>query len=209
MTAIFASVVLSAGCGAPVTPPTVPVPAPVETKAPEPARELEPWEKITAQEIDAITYEDCDDDFGVTFPFLPDLERVGDDEQRKKSFADWREKLENWDCNGELKTEQKVRNFISLMALVDVMQMEFEGETPLVLFERMKKEIPREQLLKAAAYCALKPEAGTVLDKCPDVGIDDGSSEERVRDRVSTYAKKVLGRLLGKLPPKEPEPGKK
>jgi hypothetical protein len=65
-------------------------------------------------------------------------------------------------------------------------------------------------LIKAAAYIALKPEVGPILDKCPDVGIDDGTNEDRVRERLGVYAKKVLGRMLGKLPVKaEPEPENK
>ncbi len=170
--------------------------------------EDEPYKTVTQKQIDAITYDDCDDDDGVTFPFFANFERVGDSDDRKKSFAEWKEKLEKWDCNGEEKLGQKVRNFISVMALVDVLQMEFEGETPKILFDRMKKEIKKEELLKAVAYVALKPEQGTVVDKCKDLDIEDGAAEDRVRDRVGVYAKKVLGRLLGKLPPKEePPPG--
>lgn len=173
-------------------------------KSPEPAREIDSWEKVTEKDADEITYEDAMDDTNIVFPWYPDFERVGDDEDRKKSFEEWKGKLESWDCNREENVGQRVRNFISLMALVDVMQMEWEGETAPIIFERMKKEIPRDQLLKAATFVALKPEVGTVLDKCPDVGIDDGTNEERVRERVGVYAKKVVGRLLGKLPPKPP-----
>ena len=96
--------------------------------------EDEPYKLVTQQQIDAITYEDCDDDDGVTFPFFATLERVGDSDDRKKSFEEWKEKLEKWNCNNEEKTGQKVRNYISLMALVDILQMEWEGETPKVLF---------------------------------------------------------------------------
>jgi len=205
----------------PPTPPATPsVPAPSATdgqskventnqepkaEASKPVENAEPWEKLTQKEIDEITYEDAMDDYNIVYPFAPDFERVGDDENRKKSFDEWKEKLDSWDCNREENVLQRVRNFISLMALVDVMQMEFENETPLIIFERMKKEIPREQLIKASAYIALKPEVGPILDKCPDVGIDDGASEDRVRERIGVYAKKVLGRMLGKLPVKPPE----
>jgi len=168
--------------------------------------EDEPYKKVTQKQIDAITYDECDDDDGVTFPFFADFERVGDSEDRKKSFAEWKEKLEKWDCNNEEKLEQKVRNFISVMALVDVLQMEYEGVTPKILFDRMKKEIPKAELIKAVAYVALKPDEGTVIDKCKDLDIDDGAAEDRVRERLGVYAKKVLGRLLGKLPPKEEVP---
>ena len=165
--------------------------------------EDEPYKKVTQKQIDAITYEDCEDDDGVTFPFFANFERVGDSEDRKKSFAEWKEKLEKWDCLNEEKTGQKVRNFISVMALVDILQMEYEGETPKILFERMKKDIPKADLIKAAAYVALKPDEGTVVEKSKDLDIEDGAAEDRVRERLAVYAKKVLGRLIGKLPPKE------
>jgi hypothetical protein len=170
--------------------------------------EDEPYKAVTQKQIDAITYDDCDDDDGVTFPFFANFERVGDSDDRKKSFAEWKEKLEKWDCNNEEKTGQKVRNFISLMALVDILQMEFEGETPKILFERMKKDFKKDELIKAVAYVALKPDEGTVIEKSKDLDIEDGAAEDRVRERVGVYAKKVLGRLLGKLPPKQEEPPK-
>lgn len=170
--------------------------------------EDEPYKGVTQKQIDAITYDECDDDDGVTFPFFANFDRVGDSDDRKKSFADWKEKLDKWDCNNEEKTGQKVRNYISLMALVDILQMEFEGETPKILFDRMKKDFKKDELLKAVAYVALKPDEGTVIEKAKDLDIDDGAAEDRVRERVGVYAKKVLGRLLGKLPPKQEEPPK-
>lgn len=192
------------------TPPTIPATTPATTPtttattttAPD-AAEPEPYTKVTQKEIDAITYEDCDDDEGVTFPFLPNFERATSNEDRKKDFDEWKEKLESWDCNDEKKIGQRVRNFISLMCLVDILQMPFEGETPLILLNRMKKEIPKNELLKAAAYCALKPDEGTVIEKCAAIGLDDGAAEDRIRERMTIYSKKVVGRLLGKLPPKE------
>ena len=172
--------------------------APAKATEPE-----EPYKKLTKEQIDAITYEECDDDMGVTLPFFPDFERVGDNDDRKKSFAEWKEKLEKWEPKQEEKCVQKVRNYISLMALVDVLQMEWEGETPKILFDRMQKEITKDELIKVCAYIVLKPEEGTVIEKAPDLDIEDGAAEDRVRERLGVYAKKVLGRLLGKLPPKE------
>ncbi len=168
------------------------------------AAEDEPYKSVTKEQIAAITYDECEDDYGVTFPFHANFERIGEDEESKKAFDEWKEKIEKWDCNNEEKIGQRVRNFISLMALIDVLQMQYEGVSPKIIMDRMKKEIKKDDLIKAVAYVALKPEEGTVIDKCKDLDIEDGAAEDRVRERVGIYAKKVLGRLLGKLPPKQP-----
>src|SRR5712672_831021 len=85
-------------------------PKPAEPEKPVAAKEPEaeePYKKLTKEQIGAITYEECEDDMGVTFPFFPDFERVGDNEDRKKSFDEWKEKIEKWEPKQEAKTVQK------------------------------------------------------------------------------------------------------
>jgi len=61
----------------------------------------------------------------------------------------------------------------------------------------------KEKLTKALAYIILKPDDGKLALKAPDLGFEDDAPEADVRERHVIYAKKLLGRLVGKLPPKE------
>ena len=74
---------------------------------------------------------------------------------------------------------------------------------PYVIFEKLKREMPREKLTKALAYIILKPDEGKMVLQAPDLGFEEDAPEPDVRERHVIYAKKLLGRLVGKLPPKE------
>ena len=81
-------------------------------------------------------------------------------------------------------------------------QGEFEGETAYVIFERIKKEIPKDDLIKICAWIVLKPEEGKAVTSAADLGYNGEMEEKELRERATVYAMKLLGRLLGKLPVK-------
>jgi hypothetical protein len=57
--------------------------------------------------------------------------------------------------------------------------------------------------MKACAWVVLKPKEGDVIKTAPDLDIQAEIDEDEIRGRSVVYAKKMLGRLLDKLPPKE------
>jgi len=69
--------------------------------------------------------------------------------------------------------------------------------------ERLKRDMPKEKLTRALAYIVLKPDEGKLVLKAADLGFEEDAPEADVRERHVIYAKKLLGRLVGKLPPKE------
>ncbi|HYG77918.1 MAG TPA: hypothetical protein VEK08_23130 [Planctomycetota bacterium] len=161
----------------------------------------EPYEAITDKEINEITYEDCEIDNGFEIPFAANLENVTGDQ--KERLDEWKKKFEDWKPAKEEKIGQKVRNIIALLSIVDAGHGEFEAEAPYVAYEWLKSEVPKAQLIKATAWVALKMKEGDCIKTAPDMGMEVEIDEEEVRGRSSVYAKKMLGRLLGKLP-KEP-----
>ena len=161
----------------------------------------EAYEALTQKEIDAITYEEATMDDGVTIPLRANLEHL--DADAKKRFDEWSAKIDDWKPGQEENLGQQVRNWLSLVSVVDICQSEFEGETAWYVFDKLKKDVPKAKLIKITAWIALKPDAGKVVRNAPDLGYDNEQEEGEVRERTAVYSKKLLGRLLGKLPPKE------
>jgi hypothetical protein len=180
----------------PVTPTTTTTPA---TTASTPAKE--PWELITDKEIAKIEYDEMPPDTDIVTPFAPNHDHLEGDQ--KKEFEAWVDKFDNFAPGKEAEIGQKVRNWVYLATIPDIVQSQFEGDVPVAVFERLKKDVPKEKLTKALAWIVLKPDDGTVLTGAKDMDLDVDVPETEVRGRGSVYARKMLGRLLGKLPKKE------
>lgn len=156
---------------------------------------------ITQKQIDAITYEDAEEDTGFITPLAENLDNLDNDS--KKRLDDWTAKLNDWPGSKEESIPQRVRNLMHVCALADMVHSEFEGETAYVVFDKLKAEVDKDVLIKACAWMVLKPDEGRAITKIPELGWEDDIEEEPLRERASLYAKKLLGRLLGKLPKKE------
>jgi hypothetical protein len=164
------------------------------------AQEKQPWESITDKEIDAITYEDAEIDRGFVTPLAEDLNHL--DEESLKRLEEVQAKFDQWLPGKEKEIGQRVRNWMCLATLPDVGRAEFEAELPYVIFEHLKKEVPEQQLKRALAWVILNPKEGKVITDAKALGFEGPVDEDEVRRRSVIYAKKLLGRLVGKLPPK-------
>jgi hypothetical protein len=173
---------------------------PAKKPAP-PEKPKEAWELITEKEIASITFEDAEIDTGFVTPLSPDLSHL--DEDTKKEMDQFAEKLDQWIPGFEKDLGQQVRNWMCLCTFADLGRGLFEAEYPYVIFDRLKRDIPKEKLAKALAYVILKPEEGKLVLQAPDLGFEEDCPEPEVRERSVIYAKKLLGRLVGKLPLKE------
>jgi hypothetical protein len=157
--------------------------------------------EITPKQIDEITYEDAEEDTGFITPLAADLDNLDNDS--KKRLDDWTAKLNDWPGSKEESIPQRVRNLMHVCALADMIHSEFEGETAYVVFDKLKAEVDKDVLIKACAWMVLKPNEGRAITKIPELGWEDDVEEDALRERANLYAKKLLGRLLGKLPKKE------
>lgn len=166
-----------------------------------PAAPREPWQTITDKDVASINYDDASEDGGVVTPLAQDLSNLDDDS--KKEMDQFAEKLEQWIPGQEKDLVQQIRNWMCLCTFADLGRGLFEAEYPYVIFEHLKRDMPREKLIKALAYIILKPDEGKLVLKAADLGFEEDAPEADVRERHVIYAKKLLGRLVGKLPPKE------
>jgi hypothetical protein len=180
-------------------------PATTQSAATKPAaaavKPEDAWKQITKEQIESIKYDDIEDDAGFVTPLAADLDNLDDDS--KKRLEDWAGKLSDWSGAKEENTGQRVRNLLSVCCLADMIHSEFEGETALTIFDKLKSETDKEDLEKACAWIILKPNEGKCITKIPELGWDDEIEEEPIRERTWMYAKKLLGRLVGKLPPQQ------
>jgi hypothetical protein len=165
------------------------------------AKDKEPYDSITNEDIASIDFDDATDDEGFVGPLAHSLDHL--DADARKRIEERADKLLDWRYSDDPSVAQRVRYCICAAALADLFHDEFESETAYVVFDYLKKEIPKEQLKKACAWIILKPDAGKVVTTAPDLGIEGDTDEGTVRERSVLYAKKLLGRLVGKLPPKE------
>jgi hypothetical protein len=157
--------------------------------------------KITKKEIDAITYEDVEEDTGFILPIAADLDNLDDD--TKKRLDDFMAKVHDWGGARDEFVPQRVRNLMTICALSDMIHGEFERELPYLIFDKVKAEVDKDELIKVCAWMTLKPEEGRAITRIPELGWDDDVDEASIRERASLYGKKLLGRLVGKLPRKE------
>jgi len=100
---------------------------------------------------------------------------------------------------------QRVRNFLYVAAVPDVFQMqELERHIPLLVYERLQEDIPRDELIQILYWIATHLGEGDdkAVDELRPLGLFNGPTDmETTRQRVGFYAVKLLGRLTGKITP--------
>jgi len=180
---------------------SVPATQKAATQPAEAKKEGSSFSKITQKEIDGITYEDAEEDTGFITPLAADLDNLDNDS--KKRLDEWTAKLNDWAGAKEENVPQRVRNLLFVCSLADMVHSEFEGETAFVVFDKLKSEVDKDVLIKACAWIVLKPDEGRAITKAPELGWEDDAEEDALRERAAMYAKKLLGRLVGKLPKKD------
>ena len=163
----------------------------------KPAKPNDPLAAITDKQIQEITYDDLPPDQGFVTPLAENLDNLDDDSQKR--LAEWTDKLNAWAGARDENVAQRVRNLLAVASLSDLGRGEFEAETAYVIFEKLRGEVDKDVLIKACAWIVLKPEEGKTPTKVPELGWEDELDENMVRERVPLYAKKFLGKLLGKI----------
>ena len=142
-------------------------------------------------------------DQGVVTPIAPLAEEPGPDVADELDYI--RAMLPEWKPGKVLDPVQRVRNYLYVAAVPDVMQMPLERYAPWVVFERLQQDFPRDTLIKILYWIAIHPYAGDddALDELQVLRLGDGSGDRaQMRDRAAVYAVKLLGRLAGHILPK-------
>jgi hypothetical protein len=138
---------------------------------------------------------------GANDPLWPELER---------ELAHLRSTLPAWPPGRVSDPVQRVRNYLLVPAAADILRIPGEGYVPRVVFDRLRKDIPKGQLEKILCWIAQNPAEGDLkaIDQLPIVGLAKDAAHrdqirqrlEEIRERVAIYALKLLGRLTGRFP---------
>lgn len=186
---------------APVEPDEAPAnPEPLPAPQPSPA---ETWQAVTPADFAQIAFDRLPDDNGLITPFANRAEEP--DEIIAAQLEAVRANLDVWEPGKTDDLTQRTRNYLYAAAVVDVLQMEqLERFLPGIVFDRLRAEIPRDDLVKVLYWVAMHPQDGddTATRQLGQLGLPEVSGPTRtVRSRVMIYAFKMLGRLTGDVRP--------
>ena len=181
--------------------------APVTTTSPDSPDSANvagrPWRAVTMAQIERdIDFVNVPPDEGVVAPVA-----TVDDPLTPEwsSLLDCtRGMLPRWAPARVADPVQRVRNVLIVSAVPDVLQMEMERWFPLVSFERLQQDVARDELVQLLYWVATHPQDGdlSAMHGMRSICLDTDApaeSDDQVRERVSMYAVKLLGRLTGKL----------
>jgi ABC-2 type transport system permease protein len=158
----------------------------------------ESYEAVTDAQINAIGYDDLPADDDTVTPLVKLGERVtGDDLER---LVDFKNKLDAWPPAHVDSATQRVRNLLSAAAVADATQDPLEGQIARAVFDRLQADFEKDQLVHMLAWIILNPQDGTVITEARELELDGRVNADTVRVRDGMYARKYLGRLLGKIP---------
>src|SRR5258708_7038461 len=164
----------------------------------------EPCDAITPTQIESITYDMLPPDDGIYTPLAPPAS--GQRQHLPPRLAEFVPRLATWPRGNRTDIGQSVRNFVSVAAIADITQDRSEREIARAVFDRLRGKYPLPQLTQALAWIILRPDDGAIVTAASELGLRGEAAPEMVRERSGWYARKFLGRLLGKTPDK-PAPG--
>jgi ABC-2 type transport system permease protein len=190
--------------------PLPPVPTLPETPAPPPSStsltgtKLTSWRQVTMADIDRdLIFTRLPPDEGVVTPIARFDEEP--DERIAAQLDKIHAALPAWLPGKVADPVQRVRNLLYVAAVPDVFQMtDLEKFIPLVVYDYIQQEIPRDDLIKILYWIAIHPFDGDdkAVDEMRPLGLYNGPADmETTRDRLSVYAVKLLGRITGKIKP--------
>ncbi len=156
------------------------------------------WQRITAEQIAAVTYDTLPGDDDLATRLSPPLERPLASARLQSIAA----RLPVWaDAQGG-NSGESIRHLVALAAIADLAQDPQEGEIARLVFEHLRATYPDEQLRQGLAWIVLAPDAGTVATSATAFGFRREIDEDAVRNRSPLYAAKFLGRITGAIPAK-------
>jgi hypothetical protein len=164
----------------------------------------EGWQSLTRAEIDRwFDLQRLPPDSGIVAPIAASKERP--DALLQDDLAHLRKGLPEWAPGKVADPVQRVRNLLYVAAVPDVLKIDpLERFVPRVVFERLRQEMPKDDLIKVLYWIARRPHQGddsAAYRLQPLLGIADAPHDmDETRQRVTLYAAKFIGRLTEKIP---------
>ena len=155
--------------------------------------EMAAWTGITEAEIAQIEFSDLpgDDDLVTRLapPSLPP--------QAAHNLA---ARLAGWPQGRLDDGGQSIRNLVGVAAIADLCADPREAEIARLVFRQLTASFDPADLHRGLAWIILAPDDGQIVRKVPELELYRHPPERLVRQRSVLYAKKFLGRLVGKIP---------
>ncbi len=155
------------------------------------------WEAVTPADFAAIAFDRLPPDSGIVAPIAAPDEVP--DPLVATQIADIDAALEHWPPGRVADPVQRVRNWLSVLAVPDVLQMEqMEKFLPLLVFRHLREMFGDPDLAKLLYWVAMHPGEGddTAMRHLDALGLPAISGPmQKPRSRVMLYAFKFLGRL--------------
>jgi len=190
----------AAATAAPPAPAPAPSAEPVADERPEPAS----WKDVGKDDIGRIAFDRLPPDEGVVSPVATSAETP--DPAAQPQLDQVRAGLATWTPGRVADPVQKVRNLLYVAAVPDMLEMgPVERFLPAIVWERLRADIPADQLPGLLFWVAMHPNDGddSAIQQLTALGLPEtGGPTRAVRGRVMLYAFKLLGRLNGDIKPK-------
>jgi len=153
------------------------------------------YEAITDEQMAQITYDDLPGDNELVTRLAPPFKPS----EEKPFVSEFSAKLKTWAPGQVANPGQHVRYLLSVAAVADIGADPHEDEIARIIFNELQVRHTRARLRGILAWIILVPDAGTVVTQAPELGLRRHPAEDLVRQRSVLYAKKYLGRLIGKI----------
>lgn len=153
------------------------------------------WESITDAEIGDIVYSDLPGDFEFVTPLAPPFKDPAD----RASMNVFADRLRAWSPGRLDDAGQSIRNLVCVAAIADIIRDPREGRVARTVFDHLQARFTPDQLRHGLAWIVLSPDDSTVINNAPELGFGRHPPPVTVRSRSVLYAKKFLGRLVGKI----------
>ncbi len=150
------------------------------------------WSNITEAEIAQISFEDLPSDSDLVARLAPPVL----DSEHTNGFA---AKLVRWPQGKLDDSGQSIRNLVCIAAVADLCADPREAEIARLVFRQLNIAFEPADLRQALAWIILSLDDGRAITKAPELGLYRHPPERLVRQRSVIYAKKYLGRLLGRI----------
>jgi ABC-type multidrug transport system permease subunit len=163
-----------------------------------PEAPVDPVATIPAALIDSIDYRSLPADESTVTPVAPPGNV--DDPAGQARLDTLAARLEAWPPGHDPDRTQAIRNLLYVATVADLNEDPLEGNIARVVFTYLFGHFKEQELTQSLAWIILHPDEGKVLNNIPELGIPGEMDPRFVRDRSILYAKKVLGRIRGRLP---------
>ncbi|MBI5534566.1 MAG: ABC transporter permease [Deltaproteobacteria bacterium] len=160
------------------------------------------WRAVTLPmiESDALFEAALPPDPGLVTPMVP--ENSPPEPQLAGEIKKLTRALESWGPAKDGDPGQRVWNLLFVAGTFDIDQLAIERRVPWVVFDQMKREHPKDRLIKILYWIACNPDSLPVPSdeelKALELRGRPGDIRE-TRHRSAIYAIKLLGRLLGRI----------